>query len=53
MDPVTLTMITSLIAMAIKLAPEVVKIIEEVSPPNKDELIQQIKDAQASVPVWE
>ena len=51
-NPVVLIALTTIIINALRILPDLIKIIQESDITDKDELIAKIKEAQASVPGW-
>ena len=51
-NPALLIALATIIINALKILPDLIKIIQESDITDKDELIAKIKEAQASVPEW-
>ena len=50
--PALLIALATITINALKILPDLIKIIQESDITDKDELIAKIKEAQASVPEW-
>lgn len=53
MNPQLLALLVPIITGLIQVIPQIVEALQDSNLEDKEALIQQIKDAQASVPVWE
>jgi len=51
-NPALLIALATIIINALKILPDLIKIIQESDITDKDELIAKIKEAQTSVPEW-
>jgi len=51
-NPALLIALATITINALKILPDLIKIIQESDITDKDELIAKIKEAQASVPEW-